>query len=302
MGFMAKETKAKYPLGVPQSELIALTMPDLGKDGIFQHCFNKATTARAELIDWGWNDTQATLERCCHNLHIPQYEAELSPEEICQMYHNVTVGGRLCNSFDTMPIYLIFRKLTSSDWFWGNGSYKGFTWDHCKKFTEVLKTFSWGLPGFEVYIDCVPVPCEYSYGEFTWTWLDGTYGLIIVKDGKHVATVTVSPTQNGLLVHQAQCKEKKGNRWLFQLGCPILEWAMNRLRIVCEPLGIPLYLIEGESAVQQVAKSYRDKLPADWHELHSERIRGLYNAPMAHFTRNDDYVRKGLTFHRMAYI
>jgi hypothetical protein len=297
-----KAIRAQYPFGLPQNELIDLgTVHDRGQDATFAALFAKATKARAEIIEMGWADEPNSLQRVSYHLPMNFYAGDLTPAEICLMQTHQDCSGTFSKDYESTPAFFIVRKLSHSDWHWGIGDYKNFDWAQHQRYARLFRAFDFGLPGFDVYLDACGVYSEHGPSEFTETWIDSGMAINIVHKGQHALTIGVSPTQNGLLVHQVQLKQKRGNRWLFKLGCSLLEWVLLRLYAACAPEGVSLWLVDGASGAEWVMKSYKTKEREAWRREHEARVTALYDAPLTHFTRRQgaDHVRKNIIFREL---
>ncbi len=123
-------------------------------------------------------------------------------------------------------------------------------------------------------------------------YLDGPFALALLYRGRHVLTVGFRLVEDGIAVAQIQLREKKGNRWLYKLGCHYVDFCLAILeRAFSEET---LYLTTGESAFDAVASAYD---PSIWDEMHQEdqdlrrRIVDLYNRPLVDFDRGGELHR-----------
>lgn len=202
----------------------------------------------------------------------------------------------------TDPLNCLFWKINNSSWRW---EFEVIEWPGIVAFYQFFRQFHFG-DGFEVTIDYT-LGCNERgpgwisrktdgcrYISESMTYLDGVFGLFIWKDGKHVMTIGVSPCASGLLVHQIQLKESKGNRWLFKLPCPHFEYTLTRLMDACEPLGIPVFLMDGQRAVDKLYESHvaeeRDEFMANY----GTRLKAFYDQPLTTLRRRRGAMFRGL--------
>ena len=143
-----------------------------------------------------------------------------------------------------------------------------------------LRSFRFG-EGFDAYLNHVR-----GCGEFGWAlwgrrkgqrliYLDGKLGLAVVRNGEHLLTIGVSPSARGLLVAQVQLRRPRGNRWLYELGTPLVDYVLERLRAAFGQT--PLWLVTGRSAAEAVRRSYGEKAGPDAGML--ARIERFYGPP-----------------------
>jgi hypothetical protein len=165
--------------------------------------------------------------------------------------------------------------------------------------------------GFEVRLDharscnergtafhLVSRQCESKDDTRDPVFLDGKFGLIVYYKGKHVLTVGFTPTVYGILIQQVQLREKKGNRWLFKLPKNYLEYVIDCF-VAAFPT-MPINLVEGESLIRMIRKSYGKDAAAFDAKAASERILSFYNQPLAGYARGAKVHTGGMTFYTLS--
>lgn len=123
------------------------------------------------------------------------------------------------------------------------------------QFCAGIRRFTFG-EGFTTYLNHVRSANEYGLGQWGRgkpVYLDGKLAFIVCKDGRHVLTVGFNPSARGLLVSQVQLREKRGNRWLYKLPAPLLEYVLKRLRMTFE---LPVWIVTGQSAAKAIRSAY----------------------------------------------
>ena len=286
------------PNGLTRDELNSPLTSNNGDDtAIFAALVPKIAALRGRWATWYWRDPTFDtewLKAHGHDVYL-RHLSGCTVNEIAQYSHALTFSGRFTNEFENMPHLYWFRKIRNAAWRWGVCR---LTWNQVVDFHEVLMAFDFDLPDFEVRYDhtrgcnergttCYTVNAAATES----TWLDGVFGLIVRYKGQHVLTVSVSPTEYGLTVHQVQLKNPKGNRWMYTLPCSVLEYVLLRLQAACNvlPTPMPLHLIDADSLVEFIRGVYGAKLPADWNDTCAPRIRATYSQSLTKFVRGPKF-------------
>lgn len=248
-----------------------------------------------------------------HDFKLHWLYRHLSPAEIARGFHEHLYMGELDKDIYEHPHHIYYHKLSLSAWHWLTPYEHGkIAWQRVVQFHKFFMAFTFGLEGFDVTIDHAHHWCNRrGPGEYTgWvtnadgtrsegTWLDGEFGLIISRGGKHLLTLGVCTTQAGILVNQIQLKQKKGNRWLFQLPKPYFEYAVERLQAAAEEAELPLYLVTGESHARELKKVHAEALKKD--KTIAPRIVAIYNQPLDGFYRfGQELSVSALAYRRLA--
>lgn len=224
-----------------------------------------------------------------------------SPEECRRLFWGSLVQSRLSERFEYDPLLRPQWQVHNSFWHYGwsfedeyeldgRGSWRHtpgseHAWDvrRYRAFAATcrgLRSFKFG-DGFETYLNHVRGCGE--FGLALWgrregqrlVYLDGKLGLAVVRGGEHLLTVGVSPSARGLLVAQVQLRRPRGNRWLYKLGAPLVDYVLERLRTAFGQT--PLWLVTGRSAAEAVRRSYGEGAGSDAGTL--ARVERLYAPP-----------------------
>lgn len=161
--------------------------------------------------------------------------------------------------------------------------------------TEVRITWSrmWEASGYSAH----EIPRRDPSGELH-VYLDACLGLVLYHREKPVLTLGVSVAPRGLLVAQVQLRERRGNRFLYDLPVHYLDWALD---VLGGAFGKDrLWLVVGGSAVRSIEESYGRKMP--WRPAPGtrERIAALYDRELAAYDREDEtYDTAGRFFVRL---
>jgi len=233
------------------------------------------------------------LQERFHDFRLAWLERHLTSAEILRGLHERTFSGKIDDDIYKHPHYIYGHKLALSAWHWYTKCESSkVPWSRVVQFHKFFKAFDFALPGFEVTIDHSHHWCNTrGAGEYTGklvdpvsgdtvagTWLDGEFGLIISRGGKHLLTLGVCTTSAGILVNQIQLKQKKGNRWLYQMPKPYFEYALERLLAACAVADLPLFLVTGASHAAELGRVHADALKAD--RTIAPRIKAIYDQPL----------------------
>lgn len=231
--------------------------------------------------------------------HWRNIEAELlmqvfSFEELMRLRHGEVIMSEFGEWFDAHHPFL--RKIMFGHWHYGCDN----DWNMLVRHLDGFRRISIDLPDFEVRIAHTR-----SINQCAWAWADGlrdlyldaSFGLLLYYKGEHVLTWGFVPSRYGILVAQAQLRQKKGNRFLFKLPKHYLDLGLEILARAFPRE--PIWLIKGASSVEATRKNY-GKLPCGITEEGAERITALYDRPLEAFQRGTKTMRQdGRTFVRL---
>ncbi len=187
----------------------------------------------------------------------------------------------------------IWKKVQSSFWRYGMG---GRDYNHVIAMYEQLRTFDFGVPGFEVRLDHASYFNERGLAWFhrcmpemqddpkrATLYIDGAFAYCVYLKGVHVLTIGFSLCDDGVLLQQVQLREKKGNRWLYKLPEPLLEHVIGRMRETFPEER--LLLIDGVAAAQRIRRAYNPKDLTEEHGAKIDAVARVYDQPLARFER-----------------
>ncbi|CAN5219239.1 hypothetical protein BH11CYA1_BH11CYA1_34860 [soil metagenome] len=233
------------------------------------------------------------LQERLHDFRLAWLQRHLTSAEILRALHERTFSGKIDDDIYKHPHYIYGHKLALSAWHWHTKCESSkVPWSRVGQFHKFFKAFDFVLPGFDVTIDhSVSWMNRRGHGQYTGrlidpvsgdavegTWLDGEFGLVISRGGKHLLTLGVCTTNAGILVNQIQLKQKKGNRWLYQLPKPYFEYALERLLVAAGSSGLPLFLVTGASHAEELGRVHAEALKAD--ATIAPRIKAIYDQPL----------------------
>lgn len=267
--------------------------------------FRRHPVAAMWLSEYDWNYAPFDAEKRGAYLtwrDIPSriLEQVFTAEELRRLWWNGSpCSSNLSDRFERDPLLHPQWTIKNSMWQYGwslpdeyvrdeKGDYQRVLDDHFAevrrynlfaRFCAGIRRFHFG-DGFVSYLNHVSFTGEYGWAKWgrgegrSPVYLDGKMGFSVLKDGKHVLTIGFSPSSCGLFVAQVQLRQKKGNRWLFKLPSPLLDYVLERLRVAFD---LPVWLVTGESAARAVASSYDEGQGPSAETL--AHIRGFYGPP-----------------------
>lgn len=167
------------------------------------------------------------------------------------------------------------------------------SWNNLALLMKGLSKLSVDKPGFELRVSHStawnPLGRSYHHSD---VFLDGALAFHLFYRGVLVLTVAFNPFANGEVgVVQIQLRQKKGNRFLYQLGAHYVDFALD---ILARAFGEDkLHIVDGKSAVAGVRASYGQS-PCAIDEEAEARIASIYDRPLERFTREEGFSRENL--------
>lgn len=249
-------TKAKSPDYIfPQSLVQKLReLPEI-----------KGTRKEKELSMNGWRKEISRLSKESFRTCTIDEMMRADFSVFSALSHDVRVHFR-----ETDINFRFAHKIRCSLGKWGEGI-SGSDWNLLVDAYEAICAFEISEPDFEVRIDWTTGYNDMGRAEKTEKiFLDAPLGFLFHYKGKHVLTVGFSVIQGfRLLIHQIQLVNKKGNRFLYRLPMPYIDWVVDVMR-----RGFPrmdIYLISGESVAKNVFKQYKDAADIRRNEFRRQR-------------------------------
>ncbi len=207
------------------------------------------------------------------------------------MILNIVFGSYDLNQFfekleKENPEAFVWYKIFMNFWHYSHMKNKSDEYDLFCETLESIKKLKPLLPDFELRLTWADSwqPNNLCFHDRD-LWLDSEMGLLIYYKNKHVLTFGFSIGNRCLYYSQAQLRQKKGNRFLFNLSWSVLEWGIKILEAAF--VGWPIYLVTGESAAAAIKKCYA-KCPEKFKPETEDRIKNLYNSNLNFYRRNKD--------------
>jgi hypothetical protein len=234
-GELTKETPSKYVF--PTSMLQKLQeLPGI-----------KGTFAEEELKSKNWHTIVSRLpHKAFHTCTFEEIiRAQFGPWHV--------FGEQAEREFENDVNYRFANKIRCSLFKWGERS-SDRTWNHLVEAYEAIRSFRIDDKDFSVTIDWAKRQNELGKSE-SGIFLDGAFAFLFHYKGEHVITVGFSVIGNSrLLIHQIQLAKKKGNRFLYKLDKPYIEWILSRM---CTGFpGMKILFVDGESVARNIFWQY----------------------------------------------
>lgn len=236
-----------------------------------------------KVVDWEHSKTRLHRE----------WFSEFSFDELAKFWLSSTIQTQIHHLFqpswdDAMSLeHRLIGKIESSRWRWGVEG--GEKWNTLVDFHRAIRTFDFGIEGFEVRLDYSTYYNEKGWSEFSRTYLDGAFGYLIYYKGKHVLTIGFSLCkERHILIQQIQLKNPKGNRWLFKIK-NLREHVIDRMFATFGtnfPNNFTFAVPDGWTLATSIRESYgannNGKAPD---ETALKRVETFWDAPYENYVR-----------------
>lgn len=152
-----------------------------------------------------------------------------------------------------------------------------------------LRRLDAGLPGFDVRITHTHSinTASYSVHERSRTpgtslYLDASFAILLYYKSKHVMTIGFAFSDRGISIAQVQLREKHGNRFLYKLPMPYLDFAIDLLQRAYPD--DDLWLVTGASTVEAIRRAY-GKEASKFAQATADRIQRFYDQTLRGYER-----------------
>ena len=209
-----------------------------------------------------------------------------SREELIRFWHSCVFSSALDEHFEVHEA--LVWKVRHALWRYGcSRDYSRFVACH-----NGLGRLSIDLPGFSVRIvhtRSINTAAWAAQGRDNPIYLDASFGVLVYYRGRHVMTIGFAPSEYGILVAQVQLREKRGNRFLYKLPMPYLDFALAMLQRAFPDDA--LYLVTGSSTAAAIRAAYGTKgsLAAEA----AQRITHFYDQPLRDYQRRMKDIARG---------
>lgn len=234
-------------------------------------------------------------DRHWRNVPVDVLQQVFTMEELLRLWNGSVIMSGVSDWVDEAHPFL--RKIAYAHWHYSSGR----DWNLLVEHLAAFRRLRVDIPGFELRLSWTRTINTAAWAEHLRDvrplYLDASFGLLLYCQGKHVLTVGFAPCDYGIMVAQIQLREKKGNRWLYQLPGHYQDFALG---ILASAFHDPLWLVTGASATEAIRRSYGAQgstmTPED-----EARIVEFYDRPLANFTRTSETRRcEGRGFVRLA--
>lgn len=219
-------------------------------------------------------------------------------EELIHLWHGSVVDSKL-NAHIEEHDPLVW-KVQHSLWRYGcSRDYQRFV-----DLYNGLGRLAVNLPEFAVritYTRSINTAAWAAHGRDNPIYLDAPFGVLLHYKGMHVMTIGFALSAYGVLVAQVQLRKKHGNRFLYKLPLPYLDFALGLLQRAFP--SETLYLVTGTGTTAAIRSAYgkaADNLPP----ATAQRIEHFYDQPLRGYARMEEKVQgtsdDGRVFTRLA--
>jgi hypothetical protein len=247
---------------------------------------NKLERFRAVAADWieehygteyfSWTD---------HWHHAPHdlLARAFTREELIRLWHGSLFASKLDDHLQEHEA--LVWKVQHSLWRYGceRSNYSRFVACHNGLGHVVID-----LPDFDVRIThtrFINTAAWAEHGRDNPIYLDASFGALLYYRGKHVMTIGFALSRHGILVAQVQLRQKRGNRFLYKLPMPYLDFALDLLQRAFPD--DTLHLVTGTSTTAAIRAAYgknADKLAPET----AARIECFYDQPLRDYVRTKE--------------
>lgn len=210
-----------------------------------------------------------------------------SRDELLRLWHDCIFASELDDHLEEHDAMV--WKVRHALWRYGGSTdYQRFVACH-----NGLARLSVDLPGFDVRVThtrSINTAAWSTHGRDQPIYLDASFGVLLYYRGAHVMTIGFAPSAHGVLVAQVQLRKKRGNRFLYKLPRPYLDFALDLVQRAFPD--DTLYLVTGASTAAAIRAAYgknADKLSA----ITAARVERFYDQELAGYVRSGDVVRVG---------
>ncbi len=227
--------------------------------------------------------------------------SEFTPEEIIRLQFNSIVQADIANALEHWPGYRILFKVRNSWWRW---QMEYIPYNRMVSQYQGILRFDFGSPNSSTLLNYTTGCHAHGYAEFGRSkekafFLDGVFAYMVNVGNEHVLTIGFTPTSHGIMLGQVQLTKKRGNRWLYKLPKPLLEYVVDRMALAFE--GESIWLANGQSYPGYLMNVYGENFAeAELDENGLARIARFYDQPLTGWTRGEEqFNHHGLIFSKL---
>ena len=271
-------------IGISPSSLVPLSFVHGVSDDSVP---NKSERFKAVAKDWIEERYEAAYFRWEKHWHYAPYELlsqAFTREELICLWHSCIFSSELDEYMEKHEP--VVWKVRHSLWRYGcSQDYNRFAACY-----NGLSRLVADLPDFDIrltYTRSINTAAWAEHGRENPIYLDASFGALLYYKGNHVMTIGFACSEYGILVAQVQLRQKRGNRFLYKLPEPYMDFALALVKRAFPD--DDLYLVTGASTVKGIRAAYgknSDKLAV----VTEDRIEQFYNQPLREYDRTDKTV------------
>lgn len=248
---------------------------------------NKSERFRAVASTWiedRYGSNRFSWEDHWHYASHELLAQAFTRDELIRLWHDCVLMSELDSHFQEHEA--LAWKVQHSLWRYGcTRNYKRFV-----AFYNGLGRIAVDLPNFAIRLThtrYINTAAWAAHGRDNPIYLDASFGVLLYYKSKHVMTIGFAFSVCGILVAQVQLREKHGNRFLYKIPTPYLDFALDLLQRAFP--NDKLYLVTGTSTVAGIKAAYgknADNLPLETRM----RIKRFYDQELSCYTRTRETV------------
>lgn len=269
-------------IGIDPASIVPLAQVDIGADAPARFAAVAADWIEdshgADFFSW-----QDHWHRAPHDLLMQVFPRD----ELVRLWHDSIFASKLDDHLEEHEA--LVWKVRHSLWRYGcSRDYARFVACH-----NGLARLAVDLPDFAVRVThtrSINTAAWAAHGREDPIYLDASFGVLLYYRGKHVMTIGFALSEHGILVAQVQLREKRGNRFLYKLPMPYLDFALDLVQRAFPD--DDLYLVTGASTAAAVRAAYgksADKLSVET----TDRVARFYDQGLGGYVRTGEVVRCG---------
>lgn len=200
--------------------------------------------------------------------------------EVFSLWWESSIQSRISEQIARDHRFLPMHRVKNSMW----QSTSGSSFPMYLRTLRALLSFDFGLGA--AFFDQPGYPYGMrGTGRYSRRFLDAPMAITLGIDGEQseqpALVLGLIPSDYGLVISQVQ-GVGKGNRWMYRLGCSLLEWCVRRLHAADPEL--PLLVPTGQAKLAAVMESYGEA-PEKLGAAHAAHIVKTYDQEIAGFRR-----------------
>lgn len=210
-----------------------------------------------------------------------------SSDELIRLWYDAVLASDIDAHIDNNEP--LIWKVRNSLWRYGCGT------DYSQFVAGLagLRRLHVDIPGFELRVThtkSINTAGWALHGRDNPIYLDASFGVLLFYKGEHVMTISFALSAHGILIAQVQLRQKRGNRFLYKLPMPFLDFGIDLVRRAFPD--DPVYLVTGESTTEAIRRAYVDQ-HARFTDDVAERVQRFYDQPLVDHRRGTEIVHCG---------
>lgn len=192
--------------------------------------------------------------------HFKRLLRKLDVQDMARITHStcISMGTYFNDIREKLRPSWVFEKIRLTSWHWG---YKSANYNEICHAYNSLASFDIPLKDFSVEVDTSSSYNKKGYSQYTRTFLDTELAYVIKHKGKHVLTIgfnIILDEEKTIHIRQIQCKENKGNRWMYKMPKHYVEYIIDRMFEAYQ--GYDIYFIKTSTVIKDISDAYINRI------------------------------------------